>query len=207
MIIDTEQSSPDFLYKLLIGSVLPRPIAWVSTRSKTGLANLAPFSFFTVASCNPPILCFAPALKIVEANGQLIGVPKDSLRNIKDTGQFVVNVVSKALAEKMSATSAEFAPDVSEFAQVGLDEAPCQFVEAPRVRQSLINMECTLHQILEFGNHPGAGNLVLGRIVCIHIDDSVYKDGRIDLDVLQPIGRLAGSAYCTIENRFNIARP
>lgn len=207
MIIDTRDSSPNILYKILIGSVLPRPIAWVSTINRDGQPNLAPFSFFTVASSNPPVLCFSPALREELVGGKLQAVPKDTLRNIRQIEEFVVNVVSRPLAEKMVQTSAEYPADVSEFVATGLTPVPSQLVRPPRVGESLINMECKLHQIIEFGTHPGAGMLVLGRIVCIHVDSSVYQNGKIDLAVLQPIGRLGGNSYCTTTDQFEMERP
>ena len=207
MIIDVDKTGSEDLYKLLIGSVLPRPIAWVSSISADGVPNLAPFSFFTVASSNPPILCFSPALKEAVVDGKVLTVPKDTLRNVKETGEFVVNVVSRPVAEKMVQTSGEYAAGVNEFDAAGLTAVPSKMVRPPRVGESLINMECKLHQILEFGHHPGAGSLILGRILCFHLDDSVYKSGHVELDVLQPIGRLSGAHYCTIKDRFEMQRP
>ena len=207
MIVETKQSSPESLYKLLIGSVLPRPIAWVSTLSKDGKENLAPFSFFTVASANPPVLCFAPAYKKTVIDRQVHGTPKDTLRNIAETEEFVVNIVSHNFAKQMNETSGDYPFGVSEFVAAGLTTAPSKLVRPPRVAESLINMECKLHKLIEFGNQPGSGTLVLGDILCIHLDDSVYKDGHVDLDVLQPIGRLGGSLYCTVKDRFEMIRP
>lgn len=206
MIIDTAEANPETLYKILTGSILPRPIAWVSTIDKEGQPNLAPFSFFTVASCNPPILCFAPANKpTMDDEGK--GVPKDTLRNIRQTGEFVVNIVSRELSEKMTQTSGEYAVGINEFNAAGLTAVASDTVRPPRVGESLINMECRLHQILEFGGHPGAGNLVLGQLLRIHLNDSVYKNGKIDLGALNPIGRLSGNLYCTVKDRFEMLRP
>lgn len=207
MIIDTTTLAPDVMYKMLIGSVLPRPIAWVSSISTEGIFNLAPFSFFTVASSNPPILCFSPALKSGTVDGAEMGVPKDTLRNARDTGEFVVNIVSHKLAEQMNETSGDYAADRSEFEIAGLTPADSCKVKAPRVAEALISYECVLHQILEFGSHPGAGNLVLGRIVCAHLDDSVYDGRHVDIEVLDPIGRLGGFWYSTTRDRFEIRRP
>ncbi len=207
MIVEYDKTKPEAFYKILIGSVLPRPIAWVSTISKEGVPNLAPFSFFTVASSNPPVLCFAPALKFEVYEGTQKGIPKDTLKNIQDTGEFVVNIVSRAIAEKMNQSSGSYAHGVNEFEKAGLATAPSTHIAPPRVAESLINFECKLFQVISFGEHPGAGNLVLGRIQCAHLDDSVYKNGRVDLDVLQPIGRLAGMEYCAVKERFVMVRP
>lgn len=207
MIVEFDKSSPETVYKILIGSVLPRPIAWVSTLSKTGIPNLAPFSFFTVASSNPPVLCFAPALKLELIEGTQKAKPKDTLKNIQDTAEFVVNIVSREIAEKMNQSSGTYAEGVNEFEMVGLTAAASQNIAPPRVAESLINFECKLNQIISFGDHPGAGNLVLGNIICAHMSDTVYKNGRVDLDVLHPIGRLAGMEYCAVKERFVMVRP
>jgi flavin reductase (DIM6/NTAB) family NADH-FMN oxidoreductase RutF len=208
MIVKTSELNQAQAYKLLIGSVLPRPIAWVSTVSKQGQPNLAPFSFFTVASSYPPVLCFSPALKEVEVDGKLVAVPKDTLRNVEETGEFVVNMVSLPLAEKMNLSSAEFAFGVSEFEKTGLTAVAAEMVRAPRLGEALISMECRLNQIVRFGTHPGAGNLVLGDVVCFHVADSIYNEaGHIDIQGLQPVGRLSGTAYCRVEDLFQMARP
>lgn len=207
MIIEFDKAAPETFYKLLIGSVLPRPIAWVSTVNKEGVPNLAPFSFFTVASSNPPVLCFAPALKFEVIEGTQKGKPKDTLKNIQDTKEFVVNIVSHEIAEKMNQSSGSFPPGVNEFEKAGLTTAPSTYISAPRVAESLINFECNLSQIISFGEHPGAGNLVLGYVKCAHMHESVYKNGRVDIEVLQPIGRLAGMEYCAVKDRFVMVRP
>lgn len=205
MLLDFAECQGETIYKILLGSIVPRPIAWVSTVSAGGVANVAPFSFFTVASCNPPIICFAPAFKPVLVEGR--PVPKDTLRNIYESQEFVVNIVSQDLAERMNQTSGEYAAAVSEFAVAGLTALPSTQIRPPRVGESLINMECRLHQVIEFGQQAGAGTLVLGRILCVHLNDEVYKGSHIDLDVLQPIGRLAGKQYCTVRDRFELERP
>lgn len=207
MIVEFDKTSPETFYKILIGSVLPRPIAWVSTVNKEGVPNLAPFSFFTVASSNPPVLCFAPALKLEVFEGTQKGKPKDTLKNIQDTGEFVVNIVSHEIAEKMNQSSGSYPPGVNEFEKAGLSTAPSTHIAPPRVAESLINFECKLHQVISFGEHPGAGNLVLGRIQCAHLHETVFKNGRVDIDVLHPIGRLAGMEYCEIKERFVMVRP
>lgn len=207
MFLDFEELSAHERYRILIGSVLPRPIAWVSTLSKNGVPNLAPFSFFTVASSNPPILCFAPALKQVVVDGVEKSVPKDTLKNIQDTKEFVVNIVSQKLAQQMNDTSGEYPEGVNEFEVAKLKAVPSERIKPSRVGESMINFECKLHQIIEFGDQPGAGRLVLGQILCAHVSDTVYQNGRIDLDILEPIGRMAGMYYCTTKERFEILRP
>jgi len=207
MIIKTKEISQHQIYNILIGCVQPRPIAWVSTTSKEGINNLAPFSFFTVASSHPPVLCFSPAFKAETVNGEVRLVPKDTLRNIQDTGEFVVNVVSRPLAEKMVQTSGDYPPDVSEFEKSGVTPAPSQVVRPPRVAESLVNFECTLFELVEIAKLPGSGTLILGEIQCMHFADGLYEDGHIDIEMLQPVGRLAGAEYCTVSERFEIERP
>lgn len=191
------------LYKILVSTVMPRPIAWVSTVSKDGIDNLAPFSFFTVASVKPPILCFAPALKSVE------GIPteKDTLHNIRETGEFIVNIVSRNLVEEMNQTSFEFAPTESEFDAVGLTRAPAHFVKAKRVAESLVNYECKLVQIIDFGKEVQSGSLILGEIIMVHLDKRIFKSGKVDMAELNPVGRLGGLWYSGIEDRFELKRP
>jgi flavin reductase (DIM6/NTAB) family NADH-FMN oxidoreductase RutF len=204
----TEHLSPNDitaldLYKILVSTVMPRPIAWVSTISKEGIDNLAPFSFFTVASVKPPILCFAPALKSVD------GVPteKDTLRNIQETGEFVVNIVSRSLVEKMNQTSFDYARSESEFDAVGLTRAPAHLVKPKRVAESLVNYECKLFQIITFGKEVQSGSLILGEIVMTHLDEQIFKNGKIDMAELNPVGRLGGLWYSGIEDRFELKRP
>lgn len=204
MIIDIKSIEPSEIYKILIGSIMPRPIAWVSTVDASGETNLAPFSFFTVASAFPPVVCFSPSYK-AGAHNQT--VPKDTLKNIRQTKEFVVNIVSHNLAEQMNLTSGDYEHGVSEFAVAGVTAAPSQMVRPPRVGESLVNMECKLRQIVEFGEHPGAGNLILGDIVCFHLDDKIYEHGHINAEILQPIGRMGGFWYSTIKDRFELPRP
>jgi|SRR5277367_5216901 len=208
MIIDPKEISPRELHKVLIGSILPRPIAWVSTIGSSGKLNLAPFSFFTVASVNPPVICFSPQyINTVQVGDHTEVVPKDTLRNVRETKEFVVNIVSRNLVEKMNQTSGDYPPDQSEFEAAGLTPVPSQMVLPPRVGESLVNLECKLHQIIEFGKQPLSGNLIFGDIVCIHLDEKVYKQGHIDVDILQPVGRMGGFWFSTVTDRFEIPRP
>jgi flavin reductase (DIM6/NTAB) family NADH-FMN oxidoreductase RutF len=186
-------------YKLLIGSVLPRPIAWVSTQNQTGLFNLAPFSFFNAVSIDPPLLAFSTLLK----ND---GTPKHTLLNIRSIGEFVVNIVSRSLAEQMNQTSLDHAAGVNEFEVAGLDSVPSVCVGPPRVKSALVSIECRLHELISFGDRPMAGNLVLGRVIHIHVADRIYQNGRIDITALDPVGRLAGNRYSTIRDQFELLR-
>lgn len=188
------------IYKILNSSVLPRPIAWVSTIDSTGHSNLAPFSFFTIASVNPPVVCFSPLLNDNRSE-------KDTLVNIRQTGEFVVNIVSHKLVGPMNQTSAPYPTGVSEFLQVGVTEQPSAVVKAPGVKESLVRLECTLRQVIALGSEPLAGNLILGDIGHIHIHPDIYKHGKIDFKALDPVGRLTGHYYATIRDSFEIARP
>lgn len=201
MVIDPQEAGHQNVYKLLIGAVVPRPIAFVSTISQDGVLNLAPFSFFTAVSANPPIVAFCPVRR-VGANPN-----KDTLHNIRATREFVVNIVSEEFAEKMNACSADFPPDVDEFAASGLTPIASDLVKPPRVAESHIHMECKLYLAMEFGELPGSGNLVLGEVVRFHVDDAYFDDFKIDPDRLRAIGRMGGSAYSRTRDRFEMVRP
>ncbi len=183
MILDPEELGVRDTYKFLIGSVVPRPIAWTSTVSGGGINNLAPFSFYTVASRNPPTLAVSIGPRTDDQAPQ-----KDTLENIRDTAEFVVNVVSMPLANSMYESSQNHAPDADEFAAAKLTPAECEVVKAPRVAEALISSECALEQIIPVGGD----HLVLGRVIRFHIREELYKDGRVDLESLDPLGRLAG---------------
>ena len=190
-------------YRILISSVAPRPIAWVSTLSQEGRPNLAPFSFFNAFSGMPPVLGFAPGLRRRE-NGQ---TTKDTLRNVRDTGEFVVNVVTYELAEVMNLTSGEYDPSVNEFELAKLETRPSVIVRPPQVAKSPVNFECKLRQILDFGNEPPSGSLVIGEIVSVHLNEEVLKEGRLDPQALDLVGRMGGSQYSRTTQRFEMLRP
>lgn len=189
---------PD-IYRILIGSIAPRPIAWVGTRSKEGHNNLAPFSFYNCFSSKPPIIGFAT---IPRPDGR----PKDTLQNIIDSRCFTLNTASHALVKEMSRSAATLEPGEDEFVYAGLEAADARHVAAPYVKQALLVFECTLHDVISFGDTPGAGTLILGEIRHIHIDDSIYQGGRIDFEKLDPVGRLAGNWYSTIRDKFELTR-
>ena len=200
MEISPESRSNQDIYKILIGTVLPRPIAWVSTVDASGNINLAPFSFFTVASVNPPILCFSPLL-------QENSIEKDTLVNIRQTSEFVVNIVSYALAQTMNRTSGPYPSDVNEFDVAGATAKQSTLVKPPCVADSLVNFECKLQQIIPFGSEPRAGNLVLGRVCNIHIHPDIVRNGEVDSKSLDAIGRLGGNMYTTVRDCFEMERP
>ena len=188
-------------HRLMIGSIVPRPIAFVSTKSKNGILNLAPFSYFNGVCSNPPTIMFAPARRGYD------GLTKDTLNNIRDTKEFVVNIVSEEIVEPMVACSTDFEKEVNEFEVSGLTPVDSVKVAPPCVKESKVSFECRLQTIVPVGEaEPGGGFVVIGNIVMFHVDDDVYKDGRIDLNVLKPVGRLAGNNYSRINDVFTVVR-
>lgn len=190
------------LYRILISAVAPRPIAWVSTLNN-GHLNLAPFSFFNVVSAKPPLLGFCPSLRLVDGQS----APKDTMHNIRETGEFVVNVVTFAVAEAMNLTSGDYDSSVDEFAVAKLNTRPSQAVRPPQVAESPVSFECKLNRIIDFGTEPPSGSLVIGEIVCVHLEDNILKEGRLDPDALDLIGRMGGIQYSRTTERFELKRP
>jgi flavin reductase (DIM6/NTAB) family NADH-FMN oxidoreductase RutF len=201
MIIRPEELSARELYKLMIGTVVPRPIAWVSTISRDGVRNLAPYSFFNAVSADPPVVCFAPSRK--PAGDQR----KDTLRNVEETGEFVVNIVSVALAEAMNRTAAEVGPEVDEFELAGVTAVAATQVSAPMVAEAPAKLECRLKQILPMGNRPTSGILVLGEVVCFHYAEGLVEEHRVDAGKLDAVGRMGGMSYSFTRDRFDLIRP
>ena len=195
------------LYGIILSSVAPRPIAWVSTLSPSGQPNLAPFSFFNCVCVEPPLLAFAPGLRSPKQPGSAHGEAKDTLRNIRETKEFVVNVVTYELAEAMNQTSGDYDASINEFDVARIAHAPSQVVKVPRVAVSPVSFECRLYQILDFSTSPESGSLVIGQIVSIHVDDSHLKQGRLDRNSLDLIGRMGGMQYTRTTQRFEMVRP
>lgn len=190
------------VYKLMIGAIVPRPIGWVSTVSASGQPNLAPYSFFSGVCANPPTVLFCPMIRGSD------GATKDTINNIRATEEFVVNIVTDGVAAAMNISATELPSNVNEFERAGVTPAPSVAVQAPRVGESPIHFECRLAEIVEIGNKPGGGSVVIGRVVHVHADDSVIFDGdKVDLAKLRPIGRLAGRAYCRVTDTFEMVRP
>ena len=199
------EQKPQDIYKLLVGSVVPRPIAFVSSMDADGVRNLAPFSFFTVASANPTIVCFCPMMRGTGSHG--LQPTKDTLRNIIATREFVVNIVSEEFAVQMNACSAELSPEVDEFVVSGLTPVASDVVRPPRVGESHVQMECRLQQVIHVSTEPLGGSLVLGEVVRFHVSASLLDNFRIDPEKLQAIGRMAGSTYTRTRDRFDMERP
>lgn len=201
MEINLSTARASSIYQHLIRVIAPRPIAWVSTVSATGVRNLAPFSFFTGVGSRPPSVLFCPA-------NRRDGGPKDTLKNILETHEFVINVVPYRLAEAMNLSSAELPSEESEFELTGLQVSESVVVKAPGVSSSPIRMECRLLQHLVLDDGPGGANIVLGEIVHLHLDDNVLDStGYADPVLLDLVGRLGGAAYCRTTEPFELARP
>jgi flavin reductase (DIM6/NTAB) family NADH-FMN oxidoreductase RutF len=189
----------------MIGSIVPRPIAFVSTQAEDGTLNLAPFSYFTACSANPPCVLFSAS-----ARGPNVR-PKDTLANVRDTGEFVVNIVSEEFAVQMNKTSAECPPSVNEFELSGLTPMPSERVRPPRVAESHIQMECRLRQIVTVSELPGGGSVIIGEVLLFHIDPAVLVDSndpyKIDPSRLRAVGRMGGPTFCRTADRFELQRP
>ncbi|WP_028669671.1 flavin reductase family protein [Saccharospirillum impatiens] len=188
------------IYKLMVGSIQPRPIAWVCTRNHQGVLNLAPFSFFTLVSVNPPIVAFAPLRKPD-------GSEKDTVLNLQECPEFTLNIVSHRVVEAMNKTSAPLARGDSEVGFAGLSTTPSLAVLPPRIAQAQIHFECRLRDLQRFGDEPMAGRLVLGDIIQVHVADELYDQGRIRTEKLDAVGRMAGNTYSTTRDTFDIDRP
>lgn len=201
MQIDPRHTSQKNVYKILTGTVIPRPIGWISSVSKDGIPNLAPFSFFNAVGEDPPHVMFSTV-----RSGN---TSKDTLNNVLDTGQFVVNMATEDLVDVMNATSVNLPPDGNEFDYAGLTAEPSVLVKPPRVKESPVSFECELvhHYSLE-GHTDGGATIMIGRIVMFHVDDSVLLDDyKINQEVYRPIARLAGANYAKLGEIFSIKRP
>lgn len=203
---ETGKDSPANLYKLMIGMVVPRPIAFVSSVDEHGMRNLAPFSYFMACSADPPVICFVAGHR----SGPLPA--KDTLTNILATKEFVVNIVSEEFADKMNLTSAEVAPEVDEFTLSGLTPLASELVQPPRVAESHAHMECRLRQTLPISNEAGATNtIIFGDVLRFHVDEAIlYGNGysyKIEPEKLKAIGRMGGPTYTRTRDRFDLIRP
>ena len=201
MMVNPAEAGPANVYKLMIGAIVPRPIAFVSSISAGGIRNLAPFSFFTAASANPPVICFAPMVRASD------GGQKDTLRNVQETGEFVVNIVSEDFAQQMNICSGEYPPDVDEWEKSGLTPVPSECVKPPRVAESRFQMECRLVDVVSVSKQPLGGSLVLGEVLRFHVADELFEEYRIDPDRLRAIGRMGGPTYARTTDRFDLQRP
>jgi flavin reductase (DIM6/NTAB) family NADH-FMN oxidoreductase RutF len=201
MLLDLSSLPPREAYTWMISTIMPRPIAWVSTISLAGRTNLAPFSFFQGVTSNPPTLLFVPV-------NNRAGGRKDTVRNIEELPEFVVNLVPFALAESMNNTSALLPYGESEFEKFGVASSPSERIRPPRVTAAPIAFECTLDRIVNIGEGPLAANVIFGRIELAHISESILgADGRPDAAKLDLIGRLGGESYTRTTDCFALKRP
>ena len=198
--VDPRRLSLQERYRLLTSLIVPRPIGWISTRSGSGVPNLAPYSFFNAISASPPL--------VVVSINQRRGEPKDTLRNIRETGAFCVNVVSVELLEAMNESSAEVSPEVDEFALSGLTSVACDEVDAVRVGESPASLECALFREVELGE--ATSTLIIGEVKVIHLAAGLKVDPEswaVDPTSLDPVGRLGGNGYTLLGQIRTLPRP
>jgi flavin reductase (DIM6/NTAB) family NADH-FMN oxidoreductase RutF len=195
VILDPGTISPGDFYRFMISVVVPRPIAFVSTMNADGQHNVAPFSYYNAITNQPPLI----GISINHRRGN----PKDTYRNIEQTGEFVVNTVDEALGARMVQTSGEWPEDVDEFQLAGLTPVPSDLVKPPRVGESPINLECRLYRSIELGTTF----FVVGEILRAHVRDDVLSEGRVDIARLKPLGRLGGDGYSVVRDVIHMPRP
>jgi flavin reductase (DIM6/NTAB) family NADH-FMN oxidoreductase RutF len=200
--IDPASTPAADVYALLVGCVVPRPIAFVSSLSRSGTANLAPFSFFNAGGAHPPSLVFSTV-----TSGA--GRDKDTLRNVRETGEYVVHIVPYGLRERMNQASADYPPEVDEFEAAGFTKALSVKVKPWRAAECPIAMECRLHQIVQHGEGPLHANYVIGEVLLFHVAESLLTGLRVDSASIDAIARLGGPNYTRVtkETVFSLARP
>jgi flavin reductase (DIM6/NTAB) family NADH-FMN oxidoreductase RutF len=199
-------SEPRQVYKLMTGIIVPRPVALISTVDSNGVANLAPFSFFTGVGSVPPTLLFCPTVR-ARGRGAENDLRKDTLRNVEQTGEFVVNAVSDEISVAANATAAEVAPEVDEFELSGLTPQASELVRPARVAESPAQMECKLLEVIYVSREPGGGVIVLGEIVRFHVRRDLVDNFRIDPEGLDAVGRMAGNTWARTRERIELIRP
>ena len=202
--VDPADHAARDIYKLMTGIIVPRPVALVSTVDSNGVANVAPFSFFSGVGSVPPTVLFCP---VIRAETEELPGRKDSLRNVEETGEFVVNVVSDAIAAAANDAAAEVPPDVDEFTLAGLTPIASDAVRPPRVAESPAQMECKLLHVIYTGSRPGGGVIVLGEVVRFHIREDLLQDFRVDPAGLDAVGRMAGNTWVRTRDRIELVRP
>lgn len=200
MIFDVSKLEVQEKYRLLNGGVTPRPIAWISTRSRDHIDNLAPYSFFTVASCNPPVLLYTQVT-------QRSGIDKDTLQNLIETGECVINIVNTSLLEKMNMTSASLNSDESEFNFADVESCPSYKVLPNSVKASPIRYECSLREVISVSDLPTGGKVILLDVKFIYVRDDLYENGNIDQKLLDSIGKMGGNHFSLISKNVELSRP
>ena len=200
MFLDLTENTNQNVYSYLVGGISPRPIAWISTLNSEGSANIAPYSFFTVASCKPAVLSVTQVNPSDKKN-------KDTLSNLMATIECVVNIVSQELVEKMNQSCANYPSDISEFDAANIAQAPSLLVNAPSVAGSKVRFECKLREVISISNEPGGGKMMLLDVVGICINDSVMSNGYIDPKLLNAVGKMGGDYFSTTKDKFVLKRP
>lgn len=199
--IDPQKQSERDNYKLLTGSIIPRPVAWVSTLTENGKVNAAPFSYFNIVTADPPMISVSVQRKE--------GIPKDTARNAMREGAFVVHIGDESSIGKLNLTAASLPPDQSEVELAGLTQLPSEAVRVPGIAEAKIRLECILERSIPLGGSeelPGT-DLLIGRVVRFHVEEAVLDHGRVLADVLQPVSRLAGNNYAKLGETFSLDRP
>ena len=201
MEIDVARAGVVDVYRLLVGLVTPRPIAWVTTLSPGGVVNLAPFSFYNAFGANPPVVVISPTLT-------RDGKRKDTLVNIEHGGDFVINAATERHAAELNASAAPLPPDESEVELVGMETVPSRRVKPPRLAGVPFAMECRMRQVIPIGSGPISANLVIGEVVTIVVDDAVLDaSGQPDPLRIRAVGRLGGDFWCRVTDLFELGRP
>ncbi len=187
-------------YKLLISTVIPRPIAWVSSIDREGNLNLAPFSYFTVVCNDPMTLLFCTGIPTAT------GIKKDTLRNVEAVPEFVIHLTNQDTAAAMNLTATVLPPDQSEFEWANLTPVPSETIRVPRVAEAPVAYECKLQRIVTVSDRPGGGAVVFGEVQRIHVRDDLLVDGAVAIEQLKPIGRIGGNGYVRLTDTFEMAR-
>jgi flavin reductase (DIM6/NTAB) family NADH-FMN oxidoreductase RutF len=201
MFYETTRNDHGLAHDPIKSCVVPRPIGWISTLSAGGVRNLAPYSFFNLVATNPTFVMYSSC-------GRSVGALKDTLTNIGDTGEFVVNMATWAQRDEMLASSAALAPEVDEFVHAGLEALPSRLVKPPRVAGAPVHLECIHHQTLELPPSADGKNVVVfGRVVGVHIDDRMIVDGKVDVSRVCPIARLGYFEYARVDATFSMSLP
>ncbi|AWB57258.1 flavin reductase family protein [Colwellia sp. Arc7-D] len=200
MIFDVAKLENQEKYRLLNGGITPRPIAWISTRSRDNIDNLAPYSFFTVASCNPPVLLYTQVT-------QRSGIDKDTLQNLIETGECVVNIVNSALLEKMNLTSASLKIDESEFDFADVESCASYKVQPSSVKDAPIRYECTLREVIPVSDLPTGGTVILLDVKYVYVRDDLYNDGSINQKSIDSVGKMGGDYFSFTTKNVELKRP
>lgn len=201
MILNPADLDPQTRYRLLIGAIVPRPIAWVSSMNAAGQLNLAPFSYFTIAAVQPMTLIFCPTIPVRS------GEKKHTLRNVQEVPECVINLTNEDTAVAMNLSATELPYGDSEFEWAGVTPAPSITVRVPRVLEAPVSFECRVQRIVTVSDAPGGGSAVFAEVQMLHIrDDLRAEDGRVRLEALRPIARLGGDSYARVTDTFDLAR-